>query len=340
VDYFKGDNPEADEFGAGLDGFKNRVGGVRGTGSRPDAAALNAMMGELIAVVEAAGLTLSAADRGQIAEILGDGASAWFGDGSEGDATVVDAGSSITLTKDTYYHNLSVVNGYVRTANFRLFVSGTLTIGNGGSVECDGRSGASGGTAVAAGTVAGGTAGGPGGAGAGNAGTGILDSAGGQGGAGGAGSGGAGGAAGTHAVPAAADGGTKHAGAMLGYTISSPTGLTHYRGGSGGGGGGGDGTAGGTGGGGGGVVIVCARRIVCTGTAAIRANGGAGANAAGTNRGGGGGGGGGCVRVLYQTASGLLAACEATGGAGGAKTGTGVAGSAGLDGTIVLLAVG
>jgi len=70
---------------------------------------------------------------------------AYGGDGSDGSSTL---NASTSLTRDTYYSNLTVATGVVlNTANYRIFVSGTLTVN--GTISNNGNNGGNGGNAVA-----------------------------------------------------------------------------------------------------------------------------------------------------------------------------------------------
>ena len=59
---------------------------------------------------------------------------------------------TVSLTKESYYNNVSVLTGNLKTAGHRLFVRGTLTINSGCSVNDDGNAanGAVGGSAFGA----------------------------------------------------------------------------------------------------------------------------------------------------------------------------------------------
>jgi len=73
--------------------------------------------------------------------------SGFFGDGSDGDVTIV-AGTT-TLSKDMVYNNLTIqAGGILKPAGYRIFVKGTLTIAAGGSINDNGND-ASGSTAGA-----------------------------------------------------------------------------------------------------------------------------------------------------------------------------------------------
>src|SRR3990170_2579510 len=84
-----------------------------------------------------------------------------FGDGSTGSGTIVNT----TLITDAYYGDLTIPVGVVlKTAGFRLFVKGTLTLN--GAIRnngVDGIVGSAGQAGAPAGTLAGGTIGGSGG---------------------------------------------------------------------------------------------------------------------------------------------------------------------------------
>ena len=266
----------------------------------------------------------------------------WFGDGLDGDATIV---GTTTLTRETYYNNLTITaTGTVKPGGFRLFVKGTLTIEAGGSLNDDGLSatGTAGAAALAArGTLnaqsgaggagsAGGTNGNVGGAAPGNSspnGAGLAP----LGGKGGdaVNLGGAGGAAG---VPTQGQRWHGTAWQQQGR-FNNGTAQAQYNGGSGGGGGASfaAGTTGGGGGSGAGLVWVAAKTIVNAGR--ISANGGngfVGAGAAAAGGGGGGGGGSVCVGTL-SASYGLV---QALGGVGAAGINTGTAGVNGNAGSV------
>jgi hypothetical protein len=208
------------------------------------------------------------------------GVDALFGDGSDGDQTIA---SNTTLSRDTYYHNLTVNPGTtLNPGGFRIFVSGTLTFGNGAKIARDGdeANGTTPGAALGSGTL-----GGSGGGGAVSAdGDSVVNSLGGNGGDAPPGNGG------NATRPPAAGGGDRvfhqALSALSGRSLDSAL----VNGGAGGGGNFGSG-----GGGGGGVVVVAARAVVLSGSAAITADGGAG------GVGSSGGGGGGVVVVITAT---------------------------------------
>lgn len=293
----------------------------------------------------------------KLAVWLNDAGRGFYGDGSDGDATIT--GGTTTLTRDMYYDNLTITGtGVLRPAGYRVFVRGLLTIQTGGVIERNGNAGGTpanaitGGTAgaaLAAGSLGGSGAGGAGGN-ASTAGTGGSNANDGAGGAGGAGGGShdtgddaaeAGGAGGSVAWPqAVSTSGLRHLAHALGIYHAVTTGAaTIVAGGAGGGGGaGGDSGTGGGGGSGGGAMVVAAYRLANAGT--IRANGGAGGaaytgpDAAGN--GGGGGGGGGVIWLITRASTGA-GTVEALGGAGGAGHLAGDDGEDGDDGAVVLL---
>ncbi|MFL5831119.1 MAG: hypothetical protein ACJ76X_14490 [Solirubrobacteraceae bacterium] len=211
----------------------------------------------------------------------GAGVGGIFGSGADGIQTIA---ANTTLTRDTYYGDLTVVSGMtLNPGGFRIFVSGRLTLQNGARISRDGAdataSGAS--SSLSSGSLGGS---GPGG----NQGTCIggsdpTVSLGGIGGLGRATCPG-----GIAAVPAASAGGRQAFGGALQALSGRTLDGTIVSGGSGGGGGS---TTADNGGAGGGVVIVAAKSVSVTGTAQITAQGG-------RNAGDGGGGGGGVVVVV------------------------------------------
>lgn len=277
------------------------------------------------------------------------------GDGSDGvinfDGTntrlgLAPSSGAYSLTRDIYLADGSQISGsaVIKTRNFRIFCSGTLTVGASASIIADG--GAGNNAAAGAGTGSSpspfyaasgnGGAGHPtgSGAGAGTAGTAVTSSVGGAGGAGGiaSGSGTGGGTAGATAAAPAANDGTlprNYVAAVHGYFGGSGAFL---RGGAGGSGGSNaTSSTGGGGGGGGGIVLIVARVLVNNGT--VTSKGGAGGNGsgAGTGAGGGGGGGGGAVMIVCGSSS-TIGTLTVTGGAGGARQGVGANGAAGSAG--------
>jgi hypothetical protein len=203
----------------------------------------------------------------------GAGVGALYGDGSDGDATI---STSTTLTRDTYYRNLTI-SSQLDPGGFRLFVSGTLTFRNGSSITREG--GLSGQTS--------GTLGGSGSGG--GAGT-QPNSLGGDGG---------GGVGATPPSVAAGGAGVFHS-ALAAITGRSLDG-TIVRGGAGG-----NGVFGGSGGG---VIVVAARNVAVTGSASIEANGYVGCCDSTAD-----GGGGGVVVVISTSAQPAGLALSAQGG--------------------------
>jgi len=266
----------------------------------------------------------------------------WFGDGSDGNATIT--GGTTTLTRDTYYADLTVAaTGVLDTNGYRVFVSGTLTIVAGGVITNpagDGSSGSTGGVGGApasTGSISGGTyvtpgdGDGSGGGAPGAAGANATQGLGGAGGAGGTDGAQAGGAGGTVALDASL-GGVRHAQSNAGAFLDG----TLLEGGGQGGGGGSDSANNGGGGGGpGGVIAIFAHTLNSAGT--IRADGGAG-GAGQTNTAGGGGGGGGVILLHYRRLV-ALGTTSVAGGAGGAGVGGGGDGSDGSPGTVLQFVV-
>jgi hypothetical protein len=234
----------------------------------------------------------------------GVGLAALFGDGSDGDVTI--STNDEKLTRDMYYHDLTVASDVTLNPNgWRIFVSGTLTLEEGAQIARDGNLGevVTGGPALVAGSL-GGSAGGGGGTGSGGS---ISDSLGGSGGAGSNG-GGAGGGVTTPSADAGGPGVFRSAmAAISGHDLAGG----QISGGAGGGGGG-DGELEG-GGSGGGVVVVVAHTVVLGGSSAsIHADGGEGEHGGGV----GGGGGGGVVVVVSTVAQPAGLTLSAKGGAG------------------------
>jgi hypothetical protein len=252
-----------------------------------------------------------------------------YGNGSDGNVTV---SGTTTLTGDAYYNNLEVT-GTLNTANFRVFVAGTLS-GN-GTIACNGGSVANasaGGNAVTSQVYLAAGNGAAGATGAGGTATAVAQKLGGNGGAGGAGSTGAAGGAQTGTANVAAAGGTNLYQDVLAFMRGQPVGssTTRLSGGAGGGGGGGDGTNAGAGGGaGGGSVFVAARAVTFTGS--VTATGGNGGTRTTGNVGGGGGGGGGVVVVVTGSNTQTFTVSVA-GGTAGNGNGTGTAGANGTAG--------
>lgn len=288
-----------------------------------------------------------------------------FGDGSDGDVTI---SGNTTLSSDMYYDDLTINNGVtLTTANYRIFVKGTLT--NNGTIENDGNagsagsgtSGGAGGAGLAAGTLpatedgktgANAVGGGPAAGAAGTAGDSVTVSVGQAGAAGGKGGGNTGGLGG--AAGSATPGTTGLHSAYDAITLRDFGSASFERftasAGSGSGGSGkndGTGTPGGGGGSGspGGWLFIAASRFVNNGT--ISANGGDGGDGAdatgGSNDpGGGGGGGSGGVVIVIGTilTQGTITATGGTGGSAGTPNTDGspaADGGDGVDGTPLIL---
>jgi hypothetical protein len=230
-----------------------------------------------------------------------------FGDGSDGDIVIH---TDTELSEDAYFDNLTLDPGVtLNPAGFRIFVAGTLTLGEGSAIARDGFSGSAseGGGGLGAGTLGGSGSGGGGGGGA--SGEGVTNSLGGGGGDG------AGGASGGNVtLPSEVAGGAGVFRTALGVLSGRNLDGVRIRGGAGGGS-----TSGGGGGGsGGGVLIVAARQIELDGSSAeIIARGGDGF---------GGGGGGGVVVVLTSGSQPLGLTLSTAGGIGGPGSQDGSAG--------------
>ena len=220
-----------------------------------------------------------------------------FGDGSDGDVTFTTAQ---TLTRDVYYHNLTISDFMsLNPGGYRIFVSGTLTLGLGASIARNGNDS----FVNAAVALAPGTLGGSGGAGQSES-----NRLGGRGGNGTVVPGGFG-----SGIPTSVGGVGVFRLALQALSGRSLDGVIVN-----GGGGGGGGSFSGQGGGGGGVVVVSARTVVLSlGSATITAVGGGG------NSTGGGGGGGGVVVVITTTPQpgGLTLSASGGGGFGGGANG-------------------
>jgi hypothetical protein len=281
----------------------------------------------------------------------------FFGDGSDGDLTIVSG--TIQPTTESFYNNVTISGtGKLRTAGFRIFIKGTLDLSNAPTQAIQpiispgaNASGSSGGTS--GGARPSGSIGGSGGAGngafgtinaAGTVGAGASNlsvangGAGGRSNAGGSGASGAGGP--LRAAPNVTD-------PLLinRFEINLIRGAIIIIGGAGGAGGasgGGDPTNAGGGGGGGGagtqVIGLYVNTILTsssTATNTIDASGGNGGNGgtspSGINTGGGsggGGGGGGWIYLAYAFKSGevitdFISATGGIGGNGGDGIGTG-----------------
>ena len=264
------------------------------------------------------------------------GGSAIYGDGSDGDITIV-AGTE--LVRDMYYNSLTINTDYLYTSGYRVHVltlfdnnvnlvglwggNGNGNIGGGGKTSNSlGGSGAGGNGAV-------GTKGGGGGSGGGvlyiaakvidNSG-GTITCVAGNGAAGqvsyGSGSG-TGGAGGVATAVAANEGGIRAI--PQASILSLRSAATRILGGGGGGGGADDGGNG----------------VAGSGTnPSLGGSGGAGGTCPSNNQsGGGGGGGGGLLVLVYDNATWGTEDCPA--GTGGAGNGGGNAGAAGVAGLVV-----
>lgn len=262
------------------------------------------------------------------------------GDGVDGNAII---STTVTLTTDMFYDDLTVASGgTIKLNGYRIFCKNDCVVDAGGAIEMDGAAainGAGGVPVLLGGSLANNQAGAAGGASAGvssaaGSGGGFF---GGRGGTGGNGSTGAGANGGAIAVPALGIGG-RIPRALPQLATGELSGSVRVQGGTGGGSASGNGTSvGGGGGASGGVVLINAKTVTNNGR--ISANGGAGATigTGGTaTRGGGGGGGGGVVIINTQSFTGTTPV--ANGGAGGAGAGTpaGTAGTAGNAGLVLV----
>jgi hypothetical protein len=274
---------------------------------------------------------------------LGVGDLGWFGTGVDGNLVfngattllgMVPAGNVYTMFTDIFAADLTVNAGVtIRTAGFRIYVSGTLTIVATGFIANDGEASTLGngspGNGAFVGNVLGGGDGGAGGLGAdGTPGVGVAFYPSRSAGAGGGGGnavvhvGGAGGVA----VPQFGFGTYMISTMALGDAVS---------GGAGGGGGGGDiAVVGGGGGGGGGVIVICAKHIEVPANA-IRARGGDGDDGSAGDAGGGGGGQGGTIIIV--TNDDTAPTVDVSGGVGGTAAGGGIAGSPGSAGVRIAI---
>jgi hypothetical protein len=206
----------------------------------------------------------------------GVGVDAIFGSGADGSATFTIQSE---LTRDTYYDDLTLEPGVkLNTRGYRLFVAGTLTLGNGSNINRDGNGGGSScnGSALASHTLGGSAVGGCSYVEGGDGGY-IEDSLGGEGGGTGSSRG--------HAISPDSDVGGAQVfesatQALTGRTLDGSL----VQGGAGGQGS----NPAISGGGGGGVVVLAARSVVSTGSTSITADGGEGLY----------GGGGGVVVVI------------------------------------------
>ncbi len=242
-----------------------------------------------------------------------------YGDGSDGSVTfdgsttilgMAPSSSTYTLTRDLTVTSMTVNNGVtIKTANYRIFGTGTLT--NNGTIQCNGGNGGNGsgttagsaGGAIGAGVFKTSGAGGAGGSTAnGSDGTPAVTSGGGSGARGGDAGAHTAGNAGTATAPAASEGSIHAFPAIL--TGETQTQNNHLCGGAGGSGGASTGTSAGGGGGGGAGVVCLAFKTITNTSGTISANGGTGGNGDSGTGGAGGGGGGGVVYLIYNTFSG------------------------------------
>jgi hypothetical protein len=267
----------------------------------------------------------------------------FFGNGADGEVTE----TTRALVRDMHYTNLIVPVGVtLNTANFKIFVSGTIS--GAGTIVNDGPPGVAdvAGVAVIAGTLGAASAGGTGNQAAGSNGVTSAVAGGGAGGIGGVGVSAAG-LGGTVTLPFPGADTTlaclKDPISALSPAIVVAGGtLGRLTGGAGGGGGGGDNAAqkGGGGGAGGGIILISARTWNFTGTLAARGGVGGNGSVAGVlATGGGGGGGGGCVIRLYREHT-VTPTVSVAGGAGGVKgPAAGTAGTVGFAGTHIAIPV-
>ena len=265
-----------------------------------------------------------------------------YGDGSDGALTA--SSGTTTLSRDTYYTNITLSGTAVLDPNgYRVFANGIVTLSGTAAIRSNGGD-ASGATAGAPaytnGTLGIPSLAGPGSTTNGTGGAPLTVCRGGASGAGGDGLSGTGGTGGTATAPTAVMGGYRHAPANLGYIFGTGAGtvlMSLIRPGCGGGGGGGStGDVGGGGGGGGGVICLAAKQIITDVGTIIAAQGGDGADGANNNCGGGGGGGGGCIFITTRDRSGLAGTVSVAGGGAGLAIfgGAGVSGTNGAAGNI------
>jgi hypothetical protein len=221
----------------------------------------------------------------------GPGVAALFGDGSDGDVTI---SSGTTLTRDEYYANLTVGPGVdLNTGGFRVFVSGTLTLDAGASIERNGAAATSSNNIATpgAGYSSSDTSLGGSGSGAGPSSTGSAVAEG----LGGAGAGPNGSGATVTPPPASAGGSGVFRSAIAAESGRDLNGAVIS------GGAGGSAILDAAGGAGGGVVVIAANTVtVASGTATISAKGGDGVYAQ-LSSGTGDGGGGGVVVIITTT---------------------------------------
>jgi hypothetical protein len=278
-----------------------------------------------------------------------------MGDGSDGDVTI---SGTVTLTRSTFYENLTVQNGgTLNTGGFKIYVRNKLTVESGGKIQRNGNSGSAGGATGTAGTggsvltsvdLGGASAGGNGTAGSTTNATqpsGLasanpaMGGQSGNGGQGGNGSGGTGGPLRASSVPFYRP--VRH---ITDHLIAGNSLIVGGQSGPGGAGGGGSGSLSGAGGGGGGtgggVVGIFCHILDNNGDIEAKGgDGGNGGNASNTNTGGGGGGGaggGGVVWIITDIVQnlGTISAAGGSGGNAGNGNGSGTAGTAGQVGAV------
>lgn len=263
-----------------------------------------------------------------------------FGDGSDSDVTV---SSTITLTRDMNYRNLTITAaGIINTGGFRIFVQNAFT--NAGIVQNN----ATNAVTTTAGNGAPGwsvIAGAGGGAGRTTVGIGTsatstnvflaphLTGVNGQGGAAPANGGGGPGDGGNDGQSTAWLLNIVNAINTVGVNNGELLTVLGPCGGGGGGNASGAGVNAGAGGGGGGFVIIAAKNVNNTG-GTIKALGGNGSAATGAGNAGGGGGGQGGYIILIGITIGA-GTTTVTGGTAGAAVGTGSAGTAGSLGATI-----
>ncbi len=276
-----------------------------------------------------------------------------WGDGSDGAQTLDGAATILgmapvanvyTMTRDLCFTDLTINTGItLKSAGFRIYGTGTLTMSGTAKITCNGANGGAGtgfggGHSGILGAAAGGDGAAPDGAhGAGVAVT-LTAAIGTAGGTGGTGDSGGGGSS-TRTAPTPIQGSVHLLLALTTGMLSGASGITVLQGGAGGGSGGGDvgaGLDGGYGGGGGGVILIVFRSIALANTSQLEAKGGNGTNGAGggTGQGGGGGGGAGAIIFVYHVVvSGTTPVTVFTGGTHGNGAGTGTNGTNGTDGS-------
>ena len=252
----------------------------------------------------------------------------YFGNGASGDVTI---STTVTLTRDTYYNNLTVASsGNLITGGYRVFVKETLTLT--GQINNNGMNGstaispliAQGGTGATAGTLGGGGNGGNGGsvfggiAQRGSSGVSVnpVYSPGGTffNGGNGASTTFGGGIGGTATSNTINNGGNTWLSTCANLINGRNAAGIRLVGGAGGGGGDAVSTnssTGGAGGGGGGVIMIAAKTI--TGSGTISAKGGNGGLGISGVSGGGGGGGGGLILLIT---TGITPTLNVSGGLG------------------------